>query len=324
MQRPIALLLALVLLFTLAGCAASQGADPTRTETGTAEAAPETAGTLPSETAAETASAPERSAPITEVPGTEAPETEAFSTEAPVTEAPEPETAETEAPETELAATPAGYAPPEDPWSLIGEALFEQGSYTDDCGNYYDYSYDLPCLLADTPGAREINAAIDADFGQGVRDELKNMEGEFSLILYHAGFRGELWEDVLTLVVIGNLEWGMDVYGVYCYDLSTGLRLTTPELLEKMGVSEEDFLQTCRERFRACFLDMYGGVADNLQDKSDYERALESVDSDLYVNLDLKIYPDATGDIVVVAPIASVAGAAYYEQELHLGIGGNG
>ena len=45
---------------------------------------------------------------------------------------------------------------------------------------------------------------------------------------------------------------------------------------------------------------------------------LARVDGPEYVNLNLKVYPNANGQLVVIAPIVSMAGADYYYHPIIL------
>ncbi len=249
-------------------------------------------------------------APVTEAPTeTAAPVT---TTEAPVT------TAATEPPVTTTAAPE-----PVEPWTLLDDASFDQGTYTDSYGNTCTYSYEIPCLTADTEGARAINAAIDERFGADVREAKASMTEGYSVGILHIGFYSALWEDVLTVVVVEDYYFDWRDYKVYCYEASTGRWLTTPMVLERLGFSEKEFLTACRERFHDAFVEEYKDLPKEYYEQTDYYTMLGYQVSDGYVNLDLMIYPDG-GDVVVIAPIVSLAGPAYYYRELFLGLGGNG
>ena len=254
--------------------------------------------------------------------GTEAPET----TAAPVTVVTEAPTETDAQASTEASTEPSTEAPTEtdpeelDPWKLMEEGLFEQGSYKDRDGNDYSFSYSLPRLNADTADARAINAEIDSVFGAQVRAAKEAMQNGHGLAFYSCGYYGEVWGDVLTLVVIGHWDFSFDDYGVYCYDAAAGRRLDTPAVLEKMGVSQESFLETCKERFRQRYTENYSTIPENEREAYGYYEALERSDSPEFVNLNLMAYPNANGDIVVIAPLVSLVGADYYYSPIILGI----
>lgn len=268
------------------------------------------ASTVPTALPETTTLAPE-TAPVT----TEAPApTEPAATEAPVTEAPS-----TEAP------VPTTEAPaPVDPWSLLGSGGYEAGSYTDELGNEYDYSWDLPLLLADTESARAINADIDANFGEMIRYEKENMEEGLSMGIIEIGFRGIVWEDVLTVEIVSRSYFdGWEGYGIYSYETSTGRWLTTADVLERMGYTQDQFLDTCRIQFRQYYVDMYSQIPESDRSQYGYYQGLDRQITSEFVNMDLLAYPE-DGDIVVIAPIVSLAGADYYYHVIHLGMGGSG
>lgn len=296
MKRLLTLLLAAALLLA-AGC--------TDTNSTTESAAPAQTSTVAETTAAAQETTTD-AAPVLS--------TEAESTTAPTAAAPQPETETTAAATTE----------PLDPWSLMEEVTFEQGDYTDDCGNVYSYSYAIPGINADTEGAAQINAEIDRNWGAIVRDAKANMDKQLSLNVTSIGCYGQVWEDILTVVIVAHTEWDSDLYGVYCYETSTGRWLSTPDLLDRMGILQETFLETCSTQFRQFLTEQYGELDEEIKEQIDYTEMLEKQGSETYVNLSLMTYPDQTGDLVVIAPILSVAGAAFYYHPIYLGLGGVG
>lgn len=295
MKKLFSLLLAAALLLT--GCVrtvpvpvSTEAAPPPQTQS----AEPDTAG-------------PE-SVPGSELPTQAAAETPApSSTEAPAPPTEPPTEAPTEAP-----------AEPVDPWSLMGELSFEQGIYEDSVGNVYTYSYGLPCIRADTEGARAINADIEEIYGGEVLNAHQAMMDKTSLYMISMGYHGEVWEDILTLVISTHTNWGDDPAGIYSYEVSTGRWLSTKDILERMHITEKQFLETCRQSFRQYFIDTYAEMPADRREEYGYYEALERVDDELYLSLDLQIYPAGDGTLMVNAPIVSLAGADYYYHLLPL------
>lgn len=273
---------------------------------------------LPGQTEAPTAAA-------TKVPDTKAPpETEPPTVASDTQGVPASTEPETE-PVPETTTVPVTTEPPVDPWSLLKELSFVQGSYEDHDGNSWTYSYDLPLLDADTTDARRINADIDRVFGEQIRSSLEYIEREESIGLLDVGFRGEVWDDILTIVVIAHMDWSFDDYRVYCYDCRSDRWLDTPALLERLGIDKEDFLEICRSLFIDVYKEQYSEIPEDMRSQYGYYDGLARADDDKYVNLDLMVFPDSSGDLKVIAPIVSLAGADYYFQELYLYTdGGNG
>ena len=288
-----AAVLLLALLLLLAGCGRIDGTTPS------------TPDSIP------TAAAPTEASPTAAAP-TEASLTAAAPTELPTTEAPE----------TEVPTVPAE-PEPADPRSLLGEVDAVERTVTFDDGSTRRYSYALPCILADTEGARAINADVEGRFGDVFRIAKEHDDEDGSFDVDALEYRSGVWEDVLTVIVTEEMSYAWTDYAVYCYETSTGRWLTTAMLLERMGISEEEFLDVCRETFRQTFINQYRESVwtDEELEKYGYHEALEQADSDRYVNMDLMAYPDANGRLVVIAPIVSLVGAGLYYQVLHLDLG---
>ena len=272
-------------LTTAESAAATETTAVTQTEPMTATTAPET--TVPTD------------APISTQANTEPPDYTMTPTEAYLTEP-----------------RPSDELPPEpvDPWSLMGESLLEQGTYTDLSGNTLSYSYALPCLTADTPAARDINAKIDEDIGSLIRENLGYTQEGVDAGLVSVGYYGEVWGNVLSMVIVLQWDWDYTDYAVFCYDTVAERWLDTPALLEKMGIPQDYFLCACKDTFRQRFKELFASVPEDQRAEYGYYTFLDRADGPEYVNLDLQVYPNAAGEVVVVAPIVSLAGADHYFQ----------
>lgn len=205
-----------------------------------------------------------------------------------------------------------------DALAMVENVMSEQGIYTDSLGNIAFYSYALPRLIADTADAQAINAEIDAYFGTRIREEMDGIDKGLSLSLSTVSYSVALRQNVLSLVILGEWDADYDEYRVYCYDCAAGRRLDTAAMLAEMGVSEQRFLDACKTGFRQYFERKYAMIPEEEWESSGYNEALGRVDSEAYVNMDLMAYPEANGNIVVIAPIVSLAGAEYYYYPMKL------
>ena len=214
---------------------------------------------------------------------------------------------------------------PVDPETLVSEAMLIQGTYTDDPGNVYDYSYSIPRLNADTPDAAAINQEIDSKYGELARYVQSLEDGNESLIDPTVKYSVTIWQDVVTTVVTTHCNWGFDGYDVYCYDCSTGRRLNTSALLRKMGITPDEFLEACADRFYERFDSLHENYTDGLEgeelEKTIAARAeyREYVAKTFYVNVSVPAYPNEDGSITVVGSIVSMAGADSYDYLIDLG-----
>ena len=195
---------------------------------------------------------------------------------------------------------------------IITENYAEDGHYTDSLDNSWTYSYHVPQLTA-TAGARAINAAIDEKFGDPVRGALKDMQQALSLGCVSVSWKSYRYEDVLSLVVKAEADWEFTDYAVYLYDAGRGVQLTTAELLEKLGVAQETFLDGLRRSAAAAFDEQgYINTTEGVQWVQERSWTVGAEN----VNTEAMVYADETGKLMAVLPVGSMAGAAWYYKVL--------
>lgn len=196
---------------------------------------------------------------------------------------------------------------------IVTENYAEDGHYTDSLDNSWTYSYHVPQLTADTAGARAINAAIDEKFGDPVRGALKDMQQALSLGCVSVSWKSYRYEDVLSLVVKAEADWEFTDYAVYLYDAGRGVQLTTAELLEKLGVAQETFLDGLRRSAAAAFDEQgYINTTEGVQWVQERSWTVGAEN----VNTEAMVYADETGKLMAVLPVGSMAGAAWYYKVL--------
>lgn len=133
--------------------------------------------------------------------------------------------------------------------SLISEAISKEGSFTDEHGQEWDYSYHIPQLADDTTDAESINKAImnilssDAQATLSSSSVTKMPETHYADISWQSHWNGSLLS--LSLHLTG---WASDIasYEVYHYDFASGRRLTNAQVLDRFDVSREDFIAALR------------------------------------------------------------------------------
>ena len=203
----------------------------------------------------------------------------------------------------------------------ITELYNEDFDYTDGVGNSGHYTYRVPQIEADTQGAEAINKAISDEYSPIVNGVLENVSDKVSLSCFYVAWEKYQYENILSLVV--SCGWDADVnsYNVYLYDIASGQQLTTADLLKALNVDETAFLEAVRRAVAAKFDAQYGAIAGGDSNEFLTERRDWTL-SDENINMDVRTYADAAGNLHVVLPIGSIAGADSYEQVLTLdGIG---
>ena len=196
---------------------------------------------------------------------------------------------------------------------IITENYAEDGHYTDSLDNSWTYSYHVPQLTADTAGARAINAAIDEKFGDPVRGALKDMQRALSLGCVSVSWKSYRYEDVLSLVAKPEADCEFTDHAVYAYDAGPGVRLDPAELLEKLGVAQETFLDGLRRSAAAAFGEQgYINTTEGVQWVQERSWTVGAEN----VNTEAMVYADETGKLMAVLPVGSMAGAAWYYKVL--------
>lgn len=254
---------------------------------------------------------------------------------APVTQ--DPATAQTETP-----ATDATSQTPQEPAQILPtpetvnptEQADENDSW-DDLTNAYDlvetgfayegenYSYYLPTLKADTAGAKAINDAIYAEFGQRAEESARVIEANtepYTIVtdLCSVNWYLTVYDGVISLVVSATNEGDWTEYKVYYYDMAEGTALTKAAMLDRLDLAEDELLEGTRNAVRERFETQYGDLPEETREQIGYYDCLALADSDEIINMDmLEFAVDEGAFITVFAPVPSIAGAGYYYQALY-------
>lgn len=176
---------------------------------------------------------------------------------------------------------------------LLGETIVGKSSYIAENGEERVYYDSIPCILADTPGAQEINEEIERALGKSSHIELPAAEAGLSAEIQCISYSARFWGDVISLCICSS---GYPNYEYLCffYDASAGRRLTVTELLERRGISREAYLSACREKLEA-----------SVQDWNEPEELIEEfrnrLQSDAYL-LDLPVYINEFGEVLLCEP----------------------
>ena len=214
----------------------------------------------------------------------------------------------------------------------------EQGDENDDWGDltrayqivqmgyYYEngeYCYRLPTVEADTAGAKAINDAIREAFGKDVEEAAKALEENTDPYLVVTGLCDTdwylvVWDGVISLIVSAAYEGDWTAYEVYYYDMHSGASLTKQEMLDRIVLTDEFFLEGVRQAAKDYFEAMYVDLPEETREGLGYYDMLARLDTDELINMDMVNFAVDTGVTVsVFAPVPSLAGADYYYHVLY-------
>ena len=208
--------------------------------------------------------------------------------------------------------TSASHEPPQ-----IAELYNEDFDYTDGVGNSGHFTYRVPQIEADTPGAEAINKTIAEEYGPIVDGVLESVSEKVSMSCLYIAWETYQYDNILSLVVSCGWDADINSYNVYLYDTANGRQLTTADLLKALDMGETTFLEAVRKAAADTFDNQYEGISGSDFDEFLTERR-DCTLSDENINMDAPAYVDVAGKLHVVLPIGSIAGADSYERMLTL------
>jgi len=190
------------------------------------------------------------------------------------------------------------------------------GEYTDQYGTDYYYMYQVPQFLEDTDDLAQMNAEILDQFGPIVEMELEAMEKNEFLSADNVWWNAYLTKGILAIHV-RSMSWEWEEHGIWYYDTITGTRTDCRDFLNRLDISEEEFLTAVREAAEDCFVEYFSDLPESDREAYGYYDMLEWTVSDEAVNLDLPVFVDEVGNLCVYARIGSMAGASEFWEPLY-------
>ncbi|MCR5575654.1 MAG: hypothetical protein K6F56_01450 [Oscillospiraceae bacterium] len=192
----------------------------------------------------------------------------------------------------------------------VAELYSAEGIYTDCVGNVSSYSYHVPQLTAFTKDAEEINAEIRERFGALAEQQMRNMEGGYSLWSWHIEWHPYWHDSQLFLLITGDMDGGFTDYAAYGYDFDSGRRVGNKDILRELGVSEKEYVANLREKVKFMFEDMYKSMPQKDRKALGYNSLLRKTLA--WADMEQPMFIDGGGSVVTIVKIASVAGADWY------------
>lgn len=183
------------------------------------------------------------------------------------------------------------------------------GEYEDQYGYDYYYHYRIPQLLEVEGDAAVINQEILDMFEPVVEEQQEIMEQQEIIDCDLVEYQIYVTEGILTVYVYSISYQENEQHKTWYYDLDTGKRTDAKEMLRRVGISEEEFLQTVREAAEQYYVEAFSMMPEADREEYGYYERLEWTRSDEAVNLDLPVYVDRAGNICVYGRIGSIAGA---------------
>lgn len=206
----------------------------------------------------------------------------------------------------------------------ISELYSEDGSGSDSEGTEYTYSYHVPQIKDDTPGAASINEEISSLYGEIAQAGLKSVKNRELPDCHLVTFESYRHGNVISLVIkcVSFYEY-YEEFNVYNYDTAKGVRLTNADILAMKEVTQEQYLYAVRRAAAKRYDDQSFPIWEDLNFVSNdspwvyQERRLWTLSSN-NITPDLPLYLDHDGAIHTVAAIGCHAGPNWLYQTLTL------
>jgi len=191
----------------------------------------------------------------------------------------------------------------------IVESYYDMGSYTDQYGSEYSYYYSLPNFYySDHRDLEQINRMIDAFYYPIIETEMNAMEVGEILTYDMVDWQSAVYNGVLFLHVYAyTYDW--EEHDVFYIDVETMEQLKPEEMLARMGIAEDEFLDAVRTRAEELFINYFSEIPEEEREDFGYYDCLEQTVSDDFVNVDLPIFVDNIGQITVYVKLSSMAGS---------------
>ena len=197
----------------------------------------------------------------------------------------------------------------------VFEMHHDMGSYTDSYGSEYSYYYSLPNFYGSNHRDLEkINRMINAFYDPIIQSEYLAMDaGEF-LTYDLVDWQSAVYNGVLFLHIYAyTYDW--EEHDVFYIDVETMEELDPEDVLERLGLEEDYFLDTIRKRSEEVFVNYFSDLPEEHREEYGYYDCLKQTVSDEFVNVDLPIFVDRNGRITVYLKIASMAGSGIMWME---------
>lgn len=189
-------------------------------------------------------------------------------------------------------------------------------TYTDQYDTFYMYTYRLPQFYGDDAAVMAVNQQIMDDYSPLIEEELQAMlQGEF-LTFTDVNWESDIYEGILYLHVWAE-SFNWQEHSAYYYDVEEGVFLTGEEVVDRLLIDRDYFLEAVRESAEDVFTEYFADIPKEEREEYGYYEMLEWTVSAEAVNFQLPIFVNRWGSIAVYARIGSMAGASEFRTVLY-------
>lgn len=197
--------------------------------------------------------------------------------------------------------------------NLVSDAF----SYTD-AGESSNFEYHIPKINIDDVTIAQLNQEIYADLEY---DHIASDIAVYGFADHSASYQWSVNGNILSLVTKTDVTMATwTEYSVYNISILDGTEITDEELVSSVGLSMDDYYIKVEQALGSKYWEDWDRANEQFQNNSFCEMfnaQLENTISQENVRKALP-YLNSEGQICIIAPIYSTAGADYYYHELNL------
>lgn len=191
---------------------------------------------------------------------------------------------------------------------VIYDAMLNEGVYTDSLGNTWNYVFRIPAIQAAGSDATKLNQELFMALYPAVKDAQDAMAEGLSLGINGVDYQVFVKDQMVSIVAEIDTDWGFEEYHVANFDAASLSACSREQLLQKLGVTEEEFLHRAQNTVESYFEKSFSGIA---KDSMYQDRHDKSVDPENFKS-DCQLFINDEGALCMIVKIYSMAGADYY------------
>ena len=190
----------------------------------------------------------------------------------------------------------------------IYDAFCEVGTYSDEFNNSWSYVLRIPAIKTSGADATRLNQELFTALYPGVSEVKNAMAMGTSLGVDRVDYTIYINDQLISIVCETDTNWGFESYYVVNFDASTRTEVTQEQLLQRFGLTKEQFLDLGVQVMQQYFQDSLSAAP---KDEMYWDRYNKSTAKENFSS-DCQLYVDNNGQLCMIVKLYSLAGADYY------------
>ncbi len=191
---------------------------------------------------------------------------------------------------------------------VIYDAFCEAGTYSDEYHNTWNYVLRIPAIKTSGADATRLNQELFTALYPAVNDAKDAMAMGNSLIVNRVDYTISINDQLISIVCETDTDWGFESYYTVNFDASTKTEVTQEQLLQRFGMTKDQFLDLAVQVMQQHFQDNYTAAP---KDEMYWDRYNKSTAKDNFSS-DCQLFVNDSGRLCMIVKLYSMAGADYY------------